>query len=43
MRQGKVSQLKKSQPVATPIKAPSRWSRLVQAVGNAIGQAKFGG
>jgi hypothetical protein len=37
----KVSQLAK--PIATPIKAPSRWGRIVAAIGTAIGQAKFGG
>jgi hypothetical protein len=33
-------------PQVTPIKPekkPGRWSRFVQAVGEAIGQAKFGG
>lgn len=42
MIRGKVSQLDKPKPIATPIKAPSRWSRFVQAIGEAIGQAKFG-
>lgn len=34
---------KKTQKPEQPAPKPSRWSRFVAAVGNAIGEAKFGG